>query len=159
MEAANRGALRAGVASIGLNIDLSQEQALNPYTTLSITFDHFFVRKVMFLKYAHGFIVFPGGFGTMDEFFESLVLIQTLKQAFFPVVLMGTDFWKGLIDWIKLTMLENNTYISPEDMDVFSLADDPKEAVRIIVDFKESNPRPGLDLPPGMKMVTNLGGP
>ena len=96
---------------------------------------------------------------TLDEFFESLVLIQTLKQAFFPVVLMGTDFWKGLIDWIKLTMLESNTYVSPEDMDVFALADDPKEAVRIIVDFKESNPRPGLDLPPGMKMVTNPGGP
>jgi uncharacterized protein (TIGR00730 family) len=157
MEAANKGAAHAGGTSIGLNIELPAEQQANEYQNLSLHFRYFFVRKVMFLKYAHGFIVFPGGFGTMDEFFESLVLIQTLKQAFFPVVLMGTGFWEGLIDWIKLTMLENNTYISPEDLDVFTLADDPKEAVQIIVDFKESNPRTGLDLPPGMKTATYPG--
>lgn len=153
MEAANKGAARAGGSSIGLNIELPMEQAPNEYQNLSLHFRYFFVRKVMFLKYAHGFIVFPGGFGTMDEFFESMVLIQTLKQAFFPVVLMGTDFWQGLVDWIKHSMLEQHSYISPEDMDVFSLADDPKEAMRIIIDFKESSPRTaGLDLPPGMKM-------
>ena len=157
MEAANKGAAYAGGTSIGLNIELPTEQQPNEYQNLSLHFRYFFVRKVMFLKYAHGFIVFPGGFGTMDEFFESLVLIQTLKQAFFPVVLMGTDFWKGLVEWIKQTMIENNTYISPEDMDVFTIADDPKEAVQIIVDFKENNPRTGLDLPPGMKTATYPG--
>jgi uncharacterized protein (TIGR00730 family) len=157
MEAANKGAARAGGTSIGLNIELPMEQMPNEYQNLSLHFRYFFVRKVMFLKYAHGFIVFPGGFGTMDEFFESLVLIQTLKQAFFPVVLMGTEFWRGLVDWIKRTMIESNTYISPEDMEVFTLADDPKDAVRIIVDFKESSPRTGLDLPPGMKMVSYPG--
>jgi len=105
----------------------------------------------MFLKYAHGFIVLPGGYGTMDEFFESLVLIQTLKQAYFPVVLMGSEYWGGLIDWIKGKMLEDDNYILPEDLNVFTLIDDPKEAARIIVDFRESKGRVGLHLPSGMK--------
>lgn len=154
MEAANKGASEAKGTSIGLNIELPMEQDPNEYQNLELHFRYFFIRKVMFLKYAHGFIVFPGGFGTMDEFFESLVLIQTLKQAFFPVILMGTDFWKGLIEWLNLKMLKDNTYISPEDLEVFTLCDDPKEAVKILVDFRESNNRSGLDLPPGMKVTS-----
>ncbi len=100
MEAANKGAIKAGGKSIGLNIELPLEQIPNDYQNLSLHFNYFFCRKVMFLKYAHGFVVFPGGYGTMDEFFESLVLIQTLKQAFFPVVLMGSDYWDGLTKWM-----------------------------------------------------------
>jgi uncharacterized protein (TIGR00730 family) len=157
MEAANRGATEAKGISIGLNIDLPMEQTPNPHQSIKLDFRYFFIRKVMFLKYAHGFVVFPGGFGTMDEFFESLVLIQTLKQASFPVILMGSDFWSGLIDWVKLKMLKDNTYISPEDMDVFTVSDDPKEAVKILVDFRDSNSRSGLDLPPGMKTTSFYG--
>ena len=151
MEAANKGATEAGGKSIGLNIELPVEQVPNKYQNLSLHFRYFFCRKVMFLKYAHGFIVFPGGFGTMDEFFESLVLIQTLKQASFPVVLMGSEFWDGLIRWIKEKMLGEHNYISPEDMDVFTVVDEPAEATKIIVDFRESQGRSGLDLPSGMK--------
>ena len=106
---------------------------------------------MMFLKYAHGFIVFPGGYGTMDEFFESLVLLQTLKQASFPVVLVGSEYWAGLIDWMKETMLDKHNYISQEDLDVFTVVDDPKAATKIIVDFKKAKGRVGLDLPSGMK--------
>jgi len=151
MEAANKGAIEAKGQSIGLNIELPSEQLPNEYQNLSLSFRYFFCRKVMFLKYAHGFIVFPGGFGTMDEFFESLVLIQTLKQATFPVVLMGSEFWNGLVDWIKSKMLGDHSYISPEDMDVFTIVDDPKAAAKIMVDFKESPKQSGLDMPPGMK--------
>ncbi|MHC4121376.1 MAG: LOG family protein [Planctomycetota bacterium] len=151
MEAANKGAAEAGGESIGLNIELPMEQIPNTYQNMPLEFRYFFVRKVMFLKYAHGFIVFPGGFGTMDEFFESLVLIQTLKQASFPVILMGSDYWRGLIDWVKQTMLKEYKYISPEDLDVFTMVDEPEEAVKIIVDFREG-PRPsGIELPGGMK--------
>lgn len=151
MEAANRGAAEAGGTSIGLNIELPMEQMPNEYQNLSLHFRYFFVRKVMFLKYAHGFIVFPGGYGTMDEFFESLVLIQTLKQALFPVVLMCSDFWDGLITWIKETMLAECEYISPEDLDVFTVADDPTKAVKIITDFRDRRGQSGLVMPPGMK--------
>ena len=151
MEAANKGATEAGGTSIGLNIELPMEQVPNDYQNLSLHFRYFFVRKVMFLKYAHGFIVFPGGFGTMDEFFESLVLIQTLKQVQFPVILMCSDFWAGLITWIKETMLGEHEYISPEDLDVFTIADDPKAAVKIITDFREKQGQSGLAMPPGMK--------
>jgi uncharacterized protein (TIGR00730 family) len=105
MEAANKGATEAGGKSIGLNIELPMEQIPNEYQNLSLHFRYFFCRKVMFLKYAHGFVVFPGGFGTMDEFFESLVLIQTLKQASFPVILMGSSYWSGLVNWMKEEML------------------------------------------------------
>jgi len=156
MEAANKGAAEAGGQSIGLNIELPVEQVPNEYQNLSLNFRYFFCRKVMFLKYAHGFIVFPGGFGTMDEFFESLVLIQTLKQATFPVVLMGSSFWNGLVAWIKSRMLGEHRYISPEDMDVFTVVDDPEAAARIIVDFKESPKQSGLDMPPGMKKVPRV---
>jgi len=155
MEAANKGATEAGGKSIGLNIELPVEQVPNKYQNLSLHFRYFFCRKVMFLKYAHGFIVFPGGFGTMDEFFESLVLIQTLKQASFPVVLMGSEFWEGFIGWIKEKMLGEHNYISPEDMDVFTVVDEPAEATKIIVDFRESQGRIGLDLPLGMKKATS----
>jgi len=153
MEAANKGAADAGGQSIGLNIELPMEQVPNDYQNISLSFRYFFVRKVMFLKYAHGFIVFPGGYGTMDEFFESLVLIQTLKQATFPVILMCTDYWAGLVDWIRTKMLGEHKYIAPDDLDVFTMADDPKDAVRIIVDFKEGPGRSGIELPPGMRKI------
>jgi uncharacterized protein (TIGR00730 family) len=151
MEAANEGATLAGGKSIGLNIELPMEQVPNDYQNVSLNFRYFFVRKVMFLKYAHGFIVFPGGFGTMDEFFESLVLIQTLKQASFPVLLMGSEYWDGLIKWINEQMLEQHKYISPDDMNVFTILDDPQDAVKIIVDFREGPGKSGMDLPPGMR--------
>ncbi len=153
MEAANKGAADAGGQSIGLNIELPMEQVPNEFQNSSLNFRYFFVRKVMFLKYAHGFVVFPGGFGTMDEFFESLVLIQTLKQATFPVILMCSDYWAGLVEWIKAKMLGEHNYIAPEDMDVFTMADDVETAVKIIRDFKESPRRSGIDLPSGMKKM------
>jgi len=153
MEAANKGAAEADGKSIGLNIELPMEQVPNEYQNLSLNFRYFFCRKVMFLKYAHGFIVFPGGYGTMDEFYEALVLIQTLKQASFPVILMGSDYWDGLVDWMKETMLKENHFISPEDMDVFTMVDEPEAAVKIIVDFREARGRSGLDLPSGMKKI------
>lgn len=155
MEAANKGAREAGVKSVGLNIDLPHEQKPNTYQDISLNFRYFFCRKVMFLKYAHGFVVMPGGFGTMDEFFESLVLIQTLKQAHFPVICMGSEFWRGLMDWIKNVMLDKYAYISPEDLEVFSICDDPKEAAKIITDFHRSNGRSGLQQPPGIKKTRN----
>jgi uncharacterized protein (TIGR00730 family) len=151
MEAANKGAAEADGKSIGLNIDLPMEQIPNEYQNLSLHFRYFFCRKVMFLKYAHGFIAFPGGYGTMDEFYESLVLIQTLKQASFPVILMGSDYWAGLVGWMKKKMLKENNFIRPEDMNVFTMVDEPEAAVKIIVDFKEAQGRGGLDLPSGMK--------
>lgn len=151
MEAANKGAAQAGGKSIGLNIQLPMEQRPNRYQNIAIDFRYFFCRKVMFLKYAHGFIVFPGGFGTMDEFFESLTLIQTLKQASFPVVLVCPEFWQGIIDWLRETMLKRYQYISKGDLDVFKLVDDPEEAVKIIVDFKKSCGQGGLDLPDSMQ--------
>ncbi len=153
MEAANKGAADAGGQSIGLNIELPMEQIPNEFQNISLDFRYFFVRKVMFLKYAHGFIVFPGGYGTMDEFFESLVLIQTLKQATFPVILMGSDYWAGLVDWIKVKMLGEHKYIASEDLGDFTMADDVQTAVKIIKDFKESPSRSGIDLPPGMKKM------
>lgn len=151
MQAANKGATKVGGTSIGLNIELPMEQIPNDYQSLSLHFRYFFVRKVMFLKYAHGFIVFPGGYGTMDEFFESLVLIQTLKQAHFPIILMGSDFWAGLLKWIKQAMLDEDEYISPEDLNVFTISDDPEAAVKIITDFRDKQGQSGLAMPPGMK--------
>jgi uncharacterized protein (TIGR00730 family) len=136
MEAANRGAQEAGGASVGLGIVLPHEQRTNPYVDRDkeIVFDFFFARKTMFVKYAQGFIVLPGGFGTLDELFEAVTLIQTRKSARFPVVLMGTAFWGGLLDWIRQTLLTTG-YISVEDPDLLSLTDDPAEAVRIIEAF------------------------
>jgi uncharacterized protein (TIGR00730 family) len=146
MEAANKGAAKAGGKSIGLNIEIPKEQIPNEYQNFSLHFRYFFCRKVMFLKYAHGFIAFPGGFGTMDEFTEALVLIQTLRQASFPVILMGSDYWEGLIDWMKKQMLKEHHYISPKDLKVFTVVDEPEEAVKIIVDFREAKGQVGIDL-------------
>ena len=132
MEAANRGAKEAGGKSVGLNISLPMEQEPNAYQTHLLTFRYFFVRKVMFVKYACGFVIFPGGFGTMDEFFEAMTLIQTLKIDPFPVVCVGTDFWGGMIDWLKKTMVEDYATIAPEDLDLFKLTDSVEEAVDFI---------------------------
>lgn len=151
MEAANKGASQAGGKSIGLNIELPMEQVPNKYQNISLHFRYFFCRKVMFLKYAHGFIFFPGGFGTMDEFFESLVLIQTLRQVSFPVILMKSDYWEGLMKWMKEKMLTENDYISPEDLEVFTVVDEPDAAVEIITDFRKAKGRSGLRLPSGMR--------
>ena len=151
MEAANKGAAEAGGQSIGLNIELPMEQVSNEYQQLSLHFRYFFCRKVMFLKYAHGFIVFPGGFGTMDELFESFTLIQTFRQVQFPVILMGSEFWQGLLDWMEKKVLGEQGNISPEDMKIFTVLDDPVQAVKIITDFKESEARSGLAEPPGLK--------
>jgi len=131
MEAANKGAFAAGGRSVGLNIELPHEQKPNEYQNLSLSFRYFFARKTMFTKYACGFVILPGGFGTLDEFFESLTLIQTLKMTRFPVILMGTQYWRGLVDWIEHTMLKAGT-ISPDDMSLFALTDDPAEVVDII---------------------------
>ena len=137
MEAANKGAHRAGGKSVGLNIDLPFEQHNNPYIDddKSLNFDYFFARKVMFVKYAQGFVVLPGGFGTLDEFFEAVTLIQTHKIGKFPIVLMSKSFWGGLISWIKEVMIENNKNASPEDLDIFYLADTVEEAVEYIDSF------------------------
>jgi uncharacterized protein (TIGR00730 family) len=134
MEAANRGARLGKGVSIGLNIHLPQEQKPNKYQDLSIVFRHFFVRKVMFVKYASGYVIMPGGFGTLDEFFESLTLMQTGKTRRFPVVLMGRKYWKGLLRWMESSML-GERMISPDDMNLFHLTDDPTEAVEYIVKF------------------------
>ncbi len=136
MEAANKGAREAKGVSVGLNIDLPHEQQSNPYIDPEhlIDFNFFFVRKVMFVKYAQGFVVLPGGFGTMDELFEALTLIQTHKSTPFPVVLMGRKFWPGLLDWLKITMLEAGN-ISPENLELFSVTDDPEEAAQLISTF------------------------
>jgi uncharacterized protein (TIGR00730 family) len=133
MEAANKGAQLASVPSVGCNIELPFEQSGNPFLDVSIDFRYFFVRKTMFVKYACAFVIFPGGFGTMDELFESLTLIQTNKVRNFPVVLFGTEYWQGLFDWIRSTMLEGGK-ISPEDLDLMLLTDDPAEATAHIVD-------------------------
>ena len=136
MEAANKGAQEAGGASVGLNIVLPHEQGSNPYVDpdKDLVFDFFFARKTMFVKYAQGYVVLPGGFGTMDELFESLTLIQTRKTARFPVVLMGSTYWAGLLDWIRGTLLAGG-YVSPGDPDLLVLTDDPDEAVDVIERF------------------------
>lgn len=136
MEAGNKGANLAGGTSVGLNIDLPFEQHDNPYIDddKSLDFDYFFVRKVMFVKYSQGFVVMPGGFGTLDEFFEALTLIQTHKIHTFPIILVGSEFWKGLLDWIKNTLVEEGN-ISPKDQDLIKLADTEDEVVEIIDAF------------------------
>jgi uncharacterized protein (TIGR00730 family) len=126
MEAANRGAKDAGARSIGLNIELPFEQGGNPYCDIALNFHYFFARKIMFVRYASGFVVFPGGFGTMDELFEALTLIQTGKITEFPVVLVGSDYWSGLVDWLSERMLSEGN-ISPGDLELFSVTDDPLE--------------------------------
>ncbi len=137
MEAANKGAQKAGGASAGLNIVLPFEQEANAYIDPDklVDFNYFFVRKVMFVKYAQAFVVMPGGFGTLDELFEAITLIQTKKIEKFPVILFDTKFWEGLLDWIKDTLRDEYQYISPKDMNLIHLTDDVDEVVKIISDF------------------------
>ncbi|UCD95611.1 MAG: TIGR00730 family Rossman fold protein [Candidatus Zixiibacteriota bacterium] len=131
MEAANRGAFEGTSKSVGLNIEIPSEQVPNKYQDLSLEFRYFFARKVMFVKYASAFVIMPGGFGTLDELFESMTLIQTEKIIHFPVVLVGSEYWGGLIDWIISSPIKTGT-LSKKDLSLFSLTDDPDEVVRII---------------------------
>ncbi|MDI7258540.1 MAG: TIGR00730 family Rossman fold protein [Thermodesulfobacteriota bacterium] len=131
MEAANKGASIAGGKSVGLNIELPLEQTPNPYTNFNLSFHYFFVRKVMFVKYAMAYIILPGGFGTMDELFESITLIQTHKIRPFPVILVGSEYWKGLLDWMKGVVLKEGK-ISPTDLEIFHLMDEPEEIIKTI---------------------------
>ena len=136
MEAANRGAQEAGGLSIGFNIELPHEQRGNPYTDVALTFEHFYARKTMFVKAAEGFVVFPGGFGTADELFESLTLIQTGKVLHFPVVLFGSDYWQELLVWIRNELLAN-AMISPEDLELLHVTDDADDAVERVLECYE----------------------
>nr|WP_232821672.1 TIGR00730 family Rossman fold protein [Desertihabitans aurantiacus] len=135
MEAANKGAAEAGGTSIGLGIELPFESSLNDHVTLGINFRYFFARKTMFVKYSQGFVVMPGGFGTLDELFEALTLVQTQKVTNFPVVLFGTRYWSGLVDWVRDRLLEEGC-ISPRDVDLLQLTDDVDEALDIIVNHR-----------------------
>lgn len=137
MEAGNKGASIAGGTSVGLNIDLPFEQHDNPYidSDKSLDFDYFFVRKVMFVKYSQGFVVMPGGFGTLDELFEAITLIQTNKIEKFPIILVGTEFWEGIMDWVKSTLLDKFENISPKDLDLIHLVDDENEVIDILDSF------------------------
>ena len=134
MEAANRGAKRAGGHSVGLNIQIPSEQKPNKYVDTLLDFHYFFVRKVMFVKYARAFVIMPGGYGTLDEFYEAINLIQTQRISKFPVVLFGSEYWKGMLYWLGDTVLKNGN-ISKEDLNIFTVVDNPKEAVRAIKKF------------------------
>ena len=134
MEAANKGAKEGGAKSVGVNIELPFEQKPNPYSTIKLSFKYFFVRKVMFLKYAMAYIVMPGGFGTLDEFSEALTLIQTKKMRPFPIVLVGSSYWAGLIEWMKTTQLDTGK-ISKEDLEIFKIMDDPQQIVDYVKKF------------------------
>jgi uncharacterized protein (TIGR00730 family) len=136
MEAANRGARDAGGLSVGFNIELPHEQAVNPYLDIGLTFKHFYVRKTMFVKVAEGFVIFPGGFGTLDELFESLTLIQTGKVLHFPVVLFDSAYWQPLLDWIRGRLLADGM-ISPEDLELLEVTDDPGRAVALLLECYE----------------------
>ena len=140
MEAANRGARDVGVESIGLGIELPFEQSINAHVDLALEFHYFFVRKVMFVRYASGFVVFPGGFGTMDELFEAATLVQTSKIRHFPIVLVGTDYWRGLTDWLAETMAPEGK-ISPGDVDMLRVTDDPEEVIELIETAEHRRPR------------------
>lgn len=137
MEAGNKGAHMGGGPSVGLNIELPFEQHFNPYIDRdkNLNFDYFFVRKVMFVKYSQGFVVMPGGFGTLDEMFEAITLIQTKKIAKFPIVLVGREFWSGLLDWIKNVIIEQNGNANPEDMNLIRLVDTEDEVLEVIDNF------------------------
>ncbi|MGA9993826.1 MAG: TIGR00730 family Rossman fold protein [Pyrinomonadaceae bacterium] len=145
MEAANRGAFEAGGQSIGCNIELPFEQKANPYLTRSITFKYFFVRKTMFVKYSTAFVIFPGGFGTLDELFEALTLIQTRKIRNFPVVMFGSKFWGGMIEWIKNSVLEEGK-ITEYDLHRLHLTDSPEEVVQIILSSQKQLSEPASDI-------------
>jgi uncharacterized protein (TIGR00730 family) len=152
MEAANRGCQEGGGLSIGCNIELPMEQGLNPYVDLGVEFRYFFARKVMFVKYADAFVIFPGGFGTLDELFEALTLIQTHKVQDFPVILIGTDYWSGMIDWIKGSLLKEAA-INQEDVDLLRLTDDPREAVRIIKAYARTHRDQAAEAQPETKPI------
>lgn len=141
MEAANRGAQAAGATSVGCNIELPFEQGGNPFLDVSIDFRYFFVRKTMFMKYACGSVIFPGGFGTMDELFETLTLVQTHKVHPFPIVLVGTDYWGGLIDWIRDTMARDGK-IAETDIDLMFVTDEPQEVLRHLMENLPESSRP-----------------
>lgn len=135
MEAANKGAKEGGGLSIGLNIEIPMEQQSNSYVEKLLSFRYFFCRKVMFVKYAHAFVIFPGGFGTIDEFFESITLIQTQRASRFPVILAGHDYWEGLVTWLRQTLLKTKK-ISQTDIEIFQVIDDPKEIVTAVIQNK-----------------------
>ncbi len=134
MEAANKGAKDGGAKSVGINIELPYEQRPNPYSNVRLSFRYFFIRKVMFLKYGMAYVVMPGGFGTLDEFFEAITLVQTKKMKPFPIILVDSSYWSGLLEWIKINLLSQQK-ISEEDMDIFKVMDDPKEIVDYIKKF------------------------
>jgi uncharacterized protein (TIGR00730 family) len=136
MEAANKGAFQQKQLSIGLNIELPMEQTPNPFLDVSLNFRYFFVRKVMLVRYSMGYVCMPGGFGTLDEFFEALTLMQTDKIYPIPLVLFGSEFWQGLVDWIKTRLLEYKT-ISEKDLELFTITDDPQEVLDIMVCHRE----------------------
>ena len=157
MEAANKGALEAGGESVGCNIELPFEQGMNAYVKTAINFRYFFVRKTMFVKYAEAFIIFPGGFGTMDELFEALTLIQTGKVRDFPVVLFGREYWQGLLDWLKQTMATDGK-ILPEDLNLLVVTDSPEEAVKVVVSCYDENCTRAEAKSEGVKMGASRGG-
>jgi uncharacterized protein (TIGR00730 family) len=136
MEAANKGAGEAGGVSVGLGIELPFEQGINQWVDLAVNFRYFFARKTMFVKYAQGFVVLPGGFGTLDELFEALVLVQTHKVTSFPIVLLGRDYWQGLLDWIRGPVLMRGM-IAPPDVELLNVTDDVDEAVEMLVDSRD----------------------
>jgi uncharacterized protein (TIGR00730 family) len=142
MEAANKGAAQGGGKSVGLNIELPSEQSANRFTNVPIQFHYFFARKVCFVKYSLGFIFMPGGFGTLDEFFEVITLVQTERIPQFPLILFGRDYWKGLLHWLK-TEAETRHYINPADLDLVAITDEPKEAVELILDYERRVGQPG----------------
>ena len=139
MEAANRGAREAGGVSIGCNIELAREQPINAYVDIAVNFRYFFVRKTMFVKYAEGFVLFPGGFGTLDEMFEALILVQTEKLSRFPVLLFGTSYWQGLLSWLREQVLAAN-HIAPGDLDLLQATDSTEEACRLLVEAYQTAP-------------------
>ena len=149
MEAANRGAHDVGGLSVGCNIELPKEQGLNPYVSIAVNFRYFFCRKTMFMKYSEGFVLFPGGFGTLDEMFEALTLIQTGKVHRFPVVLFGSAYWKGLMDWIRERLVSEGK-IDQSDVNLFTVTDSPEEACAVILKaYTEGNwqETPGANYP------------
>jgi uncharacterized protein (TIGR00730 family) len=140
MEAANRGARDAGVPSIGVDIELPHEQAMNPYVDVGLTFHYFFARKVMFVRYASAFVAFPGGFGTLDELFEAATLRQTQKIRHFPILLVGSDYWRGLLDWLRDPVLREGK-IAGEDVERLQVVDEPSEVLAILEDVEHRRPR------------------
>ena len=152
MEAANRGCQEGGGLSVGCNIELAHEQGINPYVDLGVEFRYFFARKVMFVKYADAFVIFPGGYGTLDELFEALTLIQTRKVQDFPIILMGSDYWGGMLDWIRGSLLKQAA-IDPADVDLLRITDDPAEACRIISAYITERRDDAADTAPETKPI------